>query len=82
MIKKVNQEKERKSPKRDNFVNFNKYIYQEQAILKTIADFGELADFDLKENKKYFVLAIKKNISGSKNFVDEFSNYVLGLTGK
>lgn len=82
MRKKANQKKERKSPKRDNFINFNKYIYQKKAILKTIADFGELAVFDLKEDKKYFVLAIKKNISGSKNFVDEFSNYVLGLTGK
>lgn len=82
MRKKVNQEKERKSPKRDNFINFNKCIYQKQAIVKTIADFSELAFFDLKEDNKYFVLAIKKNISGSKNFVDEFSNYVLGLTGK
>lgn len=82
MRKKVSHKREKKSPEKANFINFNKCIYQKRAILKSIADFDELADFDLKEKKEYFVLIIKQKFFSSKNFLDEFSNYVLGLMEK
>lgn len=61
-------------------ITFNKKIYSQQAIKKSIKDYEHLADFTLSQNKYYFLIKIKNIQAGlKKNFQDEFSNYVLGL---
>lgn len=74
----MNQRKKGKSQEKDNFINFNKQIYPRRAIVSAIADFSDLAVFDLRESKGYFTLAVRNIVTDPKNFVDEFSNYVLG----
>ncbi len=64
-------------------ISFNKKIYSQQAIKKSIKDYEHLADFTLSQNKYYFLIKIKNIRTGlKKNFQNEFSNYVLSLINK
>ncbi len=64
-------------------INFNKKIYSQQAVKKSIKEYEHLADFILNQSEHYFLIKIK-NIRPEfkKNFQDEFSNYVLSLINK
>ncbi len=64
-------------------INFNKKIYSRQAIKKAIKDYKHLADFEINQNKSYFLIRAGNIQSGLKKiFQDEFSNYVLSLMKK
>jgi len=64
-------------------LRLNKKIYSEPVIKKAIKDFTSLADFEVNQNKKYFLVkTIKIRSELRKDFQDEFSNYVLSLMKK
>lgn len=61
-------------------ISFNKKIYSQQVVKKSIKDYEDLANFILSQSKYYFLIKIKNIRHGlKKNFQDEFSNYVLSL---
>jgi len=64
-------------------INFNKKIYPLKSIKKAIKDYSYLADFEINQNKNYFLVKITKTKPELKDiFQDEFSNYVLSLMKK
>lgn len=61
-------------------ISFNKKIYSQQAIKKSIKDYEHLADFTLSQNKYYFLIKITNpKIEIKDILIDEFANYVLSL---
>lgn len=64
-------------------LKFNTKIYKKRAIQKAIADYAHLAKFSFINSPRYIKVRVDKITSGVKNkFLDEFSNYVLGMTKK
>ena len=62
---------------------FNKKIYQQKVIKKAVQDYKELAEFEMKEGRRYFRLKIKNiNPTIKSLFKEEFANYVFGLMSK
>ncbi|PIQ92254.1 MAG: hypothetical protein COV69_03150 [Parcubacteria group bacterium CG11_big_fil_rev_8_21_14_0_20_39_14] len=59
-------------------INFNKNLYKLSAIKSAIAAYKHLADFELKQDKKYIKVFLK-NIDKEIEFLigDEFCNYAL-----
>lgn len=65
-------------------INFDTYLYSISAVKKAIKDYHNLADFSFRKQKNLIKVTIK-NIKESNLktlFKQEFSNYVLYLTGK
>lgn len=61
-------------------LQFNKKIYSKTAIKKAIKDYNSLANFEVEQNKNYFLVEITKIKPELKNiFRDEFSNHILSL---
>ena len=61
-------------------IRFNKKIYSQRTVKKAIKDYSYLADFEIDQDKNYFLVNIKNIKQGLKeNFEDEFSNYILSL---
>jgi hypothetical protein len=61
-------------------INFNKTIYKAKAINSAIKDYKGLADFELKQDKKYYRLILKNIDKEVEQIIkDEFCNYVLYL---
>jgi ribosomal protein L18E len=64
-------------------VRFNKKIYSREAIQKAMSQWRKMANFELKENKNYFLVKISKVKPNLKEgFSDEFSNFALSLMKK
>jgi len=62
-------------------IKFNKKIYESAAVKSAIKAYRNLADFDVKEDKKYIKVYFKKiKDKKVKDLLgDEFCNYVLHL---
>ena len=59
-------------------IAFNKGFYNLKAIKKATKEFGELADFKIKEDNKNFKVSVENTDKEVKKIIgDEFSNYVL-----
>ena len=64
-------------------LKFSTRIYKKEAVQKAIADYAHLAKFSFSNSPRYIKVKIDKITSGVENkFLDEFSNYVLGMTKK
>jgi len=75
-------------------IRFNKKIYSEKMIKKTIKSYAHLAKFSFNRNKNYFLVKInpvrdltlngvnKTGLDARYKLSDEFSNYVLSLMKK
>jgi len=64
-------------------LKFNIRIYKKEAIRQGISAYSHLAKFKIKDNKGYLKVKIEKiNPEVKDMLVDEFSNYVLGMTKK
>ena len=64
-------------------LKFDNKIYKKEAIKKAIFAYAEFAKFSLSEDKKYIKVKMEKILPHVKNTViDEFSNFVLGVTKK
>lgn len=61
-------------------VNFNKKIYNLEAINKAICEFKNLANFTIEDRDNNIAVKIDKIDKEVKDILkDEFANYVLGL---
>jgi len=64
-------------------ITFNKAFYAKEAIKKAIIAYKKLADFEIKDGKKYVKVILKNVDKDVKNVIEgEFSNYVLGINYK
>lgn len=64
-------------------LKFSRKIYKQAAIKKAVSAYVDLARFDLHSGKNYFEIAITPvNVKSPNVLIDEFSNYVLGMTKK
>jgi len=64
-------------------LRFNTQIYKKEAIREAISAYMHLAKFKVKDNKDYIKVKIENMNPKVKNILmDEFSNYVLGMTKK
>lgn len=69
--------------KRVKKLRFNTSIYKKEAIEKAVSVYSEFANFSLCKNSRFIEIKINNaphNVKGI--IVDEFANYVLGLTKK
>jgi hypothetical protein len=72
-----------KRKKNPHELKFNTKIYKKRAIKKAISDYAHLTKFSLINSPGYIKIRVDKISSGVKNkLLDEFSNYVLGMTKK
>ena len=61
-------------------IKFNKNIYKKKAIVKAGKEYKHLADFDIKNQNKYYQVVFSKIDKDVKEIIeDEFKNYVLYL---
>lgn len=59
-------------------IGFNKKLYSKTAIKSAIGAYKNLADFKIKEEKKYIRVVINNIDGGIKSIIkDEFCNYTL-----
>lgn len=59
---------------------FSKSLYSQEAIKEAVKRYKEIADLQMAEKNKYYLVKIKPKKSEYNNFLeDEFGNYVLGL---
>lgn len=64
-------------------LKFNTQIYKKKAIQKAITDYSHFARFGAKNNKDYIKVNVTHIDPEVKTvLVDEFANYVLGMTKK
>lgn len=64
-------------------LKFNSKIYREKAVREAISVYSHLAKFTIKNNKGYIKVKMDKIDQSFENIiVDEFANYVLGMTKK
>mgnify|MGYP001576769571 CR=1 FL=1 len=64
-------------------LKFNSKIYREKAITGAISVYSHLAKFIIKNNKGYIKVKMDRIDPSFENIiVDEFANYVLGMTKK
>jgi len=62
-------------------IKFNTKIYKKEAVQEAISVYSNRAKFSLFSGKKYMKVKIDRIDSGIKAImVDEFANYVLGMT--
>ncbi len=60
------------------FIKFNKVLYKPRAIKSAIKEYGDLAEFSLKQKGQYIVVEFKNIDKDVENIIkDEFCNYVL-----
>lgn len=64
-------------------IKFHKFLYSVLAVKKAIQDYRNLADFSYQEKGDYIWVKISsvKEKASRLLFREEFSNYVLFLTG-
>ncbi len=60
-------------------LKLNKELYPKKSILKTIKGYEKIADFKLKEEKKYFLISGKIEKENEDLIKNEFLNFVLGV---
>ncbi len=61
-------------------INFNKKIYQLEAIKKSTEEFKDLAEIKIENDQDYIKVSFDKIDAEYQGVIkDEFANYVLGL---
>ena len=59
-------------------MQFNKNIYKRRVIESTMRAFRKIASFGFSENKRYYIVKIKKSLPETRDVLkDEFCNYAL-----
>lgn len=76
---KKNTERKKRVPN----LKFNTKIYKKEAIQEAVSAYTSLAKFRVKDNKDYIKVKIEDIDAEVKDIlIDEFANYVLGMTKK
>jgi len=60
-------------------LKLNKEIYPQKVIRRAIDSYKKIANFKLKEEKKYFLVSGKIEKNNEELIRNEFLNFVLGL---
>ena len=76
-----NKNRKQKKQKSVTLLRFNRLLYSKKALHKAVKDYSGLAHFDVDQGRGYFNVAVQEiEPEVKKDFIDEFQNYVLGLT--
>lgn len=60
-------------------LSLNKEIYPEKAVKRAVKLYEKAVNFNLSDNKKYFLLSGKVEKTNAELVKNEFLNFVLGV---